>query len=347
MPLASDTTGIQAEPSVHYLVQSSLAMELVWALMIHEGEPDPENWPARAERFVRVPGLEERIAAFWADGDACFSELFIVAEREGVLYETDFERLLAGLEAGATAPPGAEAMPSETPADQDRFRARLARLRNDPEVRSAWLNLVREVWAAVSEQWGRDGRPAIGAYEWDLRGKFARSNSYTDLDALLMKCDFEGMLPRLVREYSATGKPVVLVASWFAHKTFVMGLDDTLLVGIAAPAGRVGPTAQTRNRARRFKALGDPTRLAMLESMARYPKTVGELAGEMGVAQPTVSNHVRILRDAGLIGPMEDEPRRLEPDPDALKCLADELLRAAAPRGDRAITQLDSDTPSM
>jgi hypothetical protein len=346
MPLVDETTLPPTEPPVRYLVESSPAMELVWALMIHEGEPDAERYPARAQRFAGTPGLEDRIAAFWGDGDPCFTELFIVAERAGVLCEPDVDRLMAGLEVGTTAPPGVEAMSSETAADGDRFRMRLGRLRDDPEVRSEWLKLVRDVWAAVSTQWGRDGRPAVGAYEWDLRGKFARSRSYSDLEALL-KCDFDGMLPRLVREYSTEGKPVVMVASLFARKTFVMGLDDCLLVGHAAPSGWVGPTAETRNRARRFKALGDPTRLAVLESTARYPKTVGELAGEMGVAQPTISNHVRILRDAGLIGPVQDEPRRLEPDPDALQCLAEELLRAAGPGGVGAITRMDTDMAAV
>jgi DNA-binding transcriptional ArsR family regulator len=340
MPLVDETSLPPSEPAVRYVVESSLAMELVWALMLHEGEPDVEAYPARAQRFAAAPGMEDRIAAFWGDGDPCFTELFLVAERAGVLYESDIERLLAGLEVGATAAPGAEAMSSETVADRDRFRTRLGRLRHDPQVRSEWLRLIRDVWAAVSAQWGRDGRPAVGAYEWDLRGKFARSRSYTDLQALL-QCDFEGMLPRLVRQYSAEGKPVVMVASWYARKTFVMGLDDCLLVGHATPAGWLGPTTETRNRARRFKALGDPTRLAVLESTARYPKTVGELAGEMGVTQPTVSNHVRILRDAGLIGPVIDEPRRLEPAPAALKCLAEELLRVAAPGADWPVTDRD------
>jgi DNA-binding transcriptional ArsR family regulator len=341
MPIANEVAAAPAEPAVRYLVKSSLVMELVWALMIHEGEPEPEAYPARAQRFAGAPGLPERVAAFWGDGDPCYTELFIVAERAGVLHEPDPERLWAGLEAGATAAPGVEAMSSETGADRRRFQDRLDRLRRDDDVRSAWLQLVKDVWSAVSEQWSRDGRQAVGAYEWDLRGKFARSHSYADLAALL-KCDLDGMLPQLVREYAGEGKPVVMVASWFARKTFVMGLDDCLLVGHAAPAGWVGPTAETRNRARRFKALGDPTRLAILESAARYPKTVGELAGEMGVAQPTVSNHVRILRDAGLLGPVNDEPRRMEPDPEALKCLADELLRVAAREGDGAVTGFDS-----
>ncbi|HUJ64468.1 MAG TPA: metalloregulator ArsR/SmtB family transcription factor [Acidimicrobiales bacterium] len=341
MPVVHDTPAAPPELQVRYVVKSSLVMELVWALMIHEGEPDPERYPARAKRFLAAPGLEDRIAAFWADGDPCFTELFIVAERADSIYESDPEHLWAALEAGTTAEPGREEMSSETPADRARYKQRLARLRDDPEVRAGWLQLIKDVWAAVAEQWGREGRPAVGAYEWELRGKFARSRSYSDLEALL-KCDFEGMLPRCVREYSAAGRPVVMVGSWFARKTFVMALDGCLLVGHIAPSGWVGPTAETRNRARRFKALGDPTRLAILESTARYPKTVGELAGEMGVAQPTVSNHVRILRDGGLIRPLDDEPRRLEPDSDALKCLAEELLRAASPGGDRYVTGLDS-----
>ena len=52
------------------------------------------------------------------------------------------------------------------------------------------------------------------------------------------------------------------------------------------------------------KALADPTRLMLLSLIARYrtmPMTVGDLAGQLGVSQPTVSGHLKLLREAGLV----------------------------------------------
>jgi DNA-binding transcriptional ArsR family regulator len=48
-------------------------------------------------------------------------------------------------------------------------------------------------------------------------------------------------------------------------------------------------------------ALGDPTRRAIFESLARRPKAVGELATELPVSRPAVSQHLRVLKEAGLV----------------------------------------------
>jgi DNA-binding transcriptional ArsR family regulator len=53
--------------------------------------------------------------------------------------------------------------------------------------------------------------------------------------------------------------------------------------------------------ARQLKALSDPTRLAMLEALSVAPLGVSELAQRFRVAQPTASNHVKLLREAGLV----------------------------------------------
>jgi DNA-binding transcriptional ArsR family regulator len=47
--------------------------------------------------------------------------------------------------------------------------------------------------------------------------------------------------------------------------------------------------------------LGDPTRRAIFERLARGPRSVGELAGELPVSRPAVSQHLRVLKDAGLV----------------------------------------------
>jgi DNA-binding transcriptional ArsR family regulator len=48
-------------------------------------------------------------------------------------------------------------------------------------------------------------------------------------------------------------------------------------------------------------ALGDPTRRAIFERLAQGPRSVGELAGELPVSRPAVSQHLRALKDAGLV----------------------------------------------
>jgi DNA-binding transcriptional ArsR family regulator len=50
-----------------------------------------------------------------------------------------------------------------------------------------------------------------------------------------------------------------------------------------------------------FSALADPTRRAILARLSRGEATVNELAEPFGLAQPTISKHLRVLEDAGLI----------------------------------------------
>ena len=48
-------------------------------------------------------------------------------------------------------------------------------------------------------------------------------------------------------------------------------------------------------------ALADPTRREIFERLAERPQAVGELAGGMPVSRPAVSQHLKVLKDAGLV----------------------------------------------
>jgi DNA-binding transcriptional ArsR family regulator len=60
-----------------------------------------------------------------------------------------------------------------------------------------------------------------------------------------------------------------------------------------------------------FTALGDPTRRAIFEQLRGGPRSVGELAGRLPVSRPAVSQHLRVLRDAGLVTDRKEGTRRL------------------------------------
>jgi DNA-binding transcriptional ArsR family regulator len=60
-----------------------------------------------------------------------------------------------------------------------------------------------------------------------------------------------------------------------------------------------------------LQALAEPRRLAILELLRDGERPVGELVGALGLSQPAVSKHLRVLRDAGLVEARVDAQRRL------------------------------------
>ncbi len=58
-------------------------------------------------------------------------------------------------------------------------------------------------------------------------------------------------------------------------------------------------------------ALGDPTRRAIFECLASGPRAVGQLASELPVSRPAVSQHLRVLKEAGLVTNRSDGTRRI------------------------------------
>jgi DNA-binding transcriptional ArsR family regulator len=58
-------------------------------------------------------------------------------------------------------------------------------------------------------------------------------------------------------------------------------------------------------------ALGDPTRRAIFERLGAGPRAVGELASELPVSRPAVSQHLKVLKEAGLVVDAKDGTRRL------------------------------------
>jgi DNA-binding transcriptional ArsR family regulator len=60
-----------------------------------------------------------------------------------------------------------------------------------------------------------------------------------------------------------------------------------------------------------FEALGEPRRLAIVEALRDGERPVGELVEALGLSQPAVSKHLRVLKDAGLVEVRVDAQRRL------------------------------------
>ena len=77
-----------------------------------------------------------------------------------------------------------------------------------------------------------------------------------------------------------------------------------------------------------WTALGDPTRRAIFERLAAGPCAVGELADEFPVSRPAVSQHLKVLKDAGLVIDERAGNRRIyRVNPDGLGVLRADLDR--------------------
>jgi DNA-binding transcriptional ArsR family regulator len=82
----------------------------------------------------------------------------------------------------------------------------------------------------------------------------------------------------------------------------------------------------TNREAGRWGALADGTRLAIVARLADRPLSVGELAAGLPVSRSAVSQHLRILKDAGLVQDVAAGTRRIyRLNPLALAALRDQL----------------------
>ena len=75
-----------------------------------------------------------------------------------------------------------------------------------------------------------------------------------------------------------------------------------------------------------WSALGDPTRRAIFERIAERPQAVVELARGLPVSRPAVSQHLKVLKDAGLVSDRQVKNRRIyQLNPDGLAELRTQL----------------------
>ena len=97
---------------------------------------------------------------------------------------------------------------------------------------------------------------------------------------------------------------------------------------VASSRRRAGRHSRAEQKVNGFDALGDPTRRAIFERLARGPLPVGALAEQLPVSRPAVSQHLRVLKLAGLVHDEADGTRRVyRVDPEGVRDLREQLDR--------------------
>ena len=245
-------------------------------------------------------GTEARVRSFWNDGVADFGEELVLADAAGEIASLEVDPLLSGIAEAAARGAGGLRLASENESDRMVFLQRLDRLRRSARLRRDYLGLLGDLWSKVGPAWQDEGRRLVELVTERYKRRIEKGASWDEI----VVSDSEHLsdhLPSLI-EKLAPIRAVTIVPSYFSGQGLVLDLPSGILVGVRATGTDEVTRARTDSVARRLKALADPTRLAIAHNLGARAMTVGEVAKAFGLAQPTVSNHVKILREAGLVG---------------------------------------------
>ncbi len=289
------TTGIRVSPSAPIELGFALyAMQHKWQRF--EAREPGIPWVAAA---AKVRGLRERVSSFWGDGGEC-GEIGILADRSGTLCDESIERFFDRFDAVAASTEPVPPLPTETEHEQAVLTARIERLAASPELRAGYLDLLKEVWSVLEPFWRRGGQEEARRIARDVRERITAANWRDVIECHLPRRDpFAGMVDDAIVHGRLTVVPLVLSPE--GGITFLF--PGTMLVAFGT---------ETRSRANRRKELAqrsanslklfsDPTRLTILMTLLQHEASITELADLLDVSQPTVSVHVKMLREAELL----------------------------------------------
>src|SRR5258708_257345 len=299
MPIQSERV-----PTVSIQVVPSAALELMWVLHGAGADHVLEGRFASTEpvRLAFAPTLR----SFWGDGVRGFGEMVVLAERSDSLHDADIHGFFAGAERAAASSAPTPSVLSESHAERTAIENRLAALRADPKVRARYISLLKEVWGAVRVEWEETGRAAVIAATRDWQRQLAEGISFRDLLQRTRLWPGRSDLEGLAEAAAAEGR-MVLTPGWFFGDIHVVELDGWMYLGRGIqPHSHDADLRHTADHvSKTMKAFADPTRLAILMWLAQKPASVTEVSRQFKLSQPTVSAHVQLLREAGVI---EDKP---------------------------------------
>jgi ArsR family transcriptional regulator len=298
-------------------VSPSAPSELAWLLDLLT-QTAPYAVPALAELEASLlPGIGafrepigRRFRRLWSeDSLAGCPELVPVAGLAGAILDDDVRRLFDWISSVADRTFEEPELMSEPPRDRPAIRVRIRRLQRSAEARQLYLEILQEVWRHASGAWLREGHQRV------LRACAAwseRLNAGVAIEDLvpprhpLTRAEQLGFDDLLMHRMEYAVSPLHFCMSG-GH---VADLGD--FVHIAVPASDLHPVRKVRDAmfvADRLRVLAEPTRVHILIQLFSAPAGVMEVARALRMSQPTVSGHVKVLRNAGLVQARKVGPR--------------------------------------
>jgi DNA-binding transcriptional ArsR family regulator len=287
-------------------VAPSAPSELAWLVTLLVSSR-PYAVPAVGELDQSLlPGLRSHQAAFrerfptiWNDGIDRVPELGYLAVATGTLLSEDPKPFLAALARFGKSESLKLRLLGESEGEAAAIQRRIDRLRGDGGLRESYVAFLGEVWSVAAEAWRKEGikRVRNACREWKRR-----LADGTPVEELLPPRHPLTRSPD--RERIQAALPAFVVSPlYFCMSGGLFGdAGDYLHVGV--PASDLHPVRQERDAAYvagRFRVLADPTRARLFISILSSPASVSEVAAGLRLPQSTVSDHLSVLRRAGLL----------------------------------------------
>ena len=295
-------------------VAVSAIVELEYALFAIPSAYEPGAKCGRLPELLQpATELSEAVASFWGDGYNEWAEMLLFAHRSGTLLDDRPVRFFAGLHRVMQEEFAVPELPSEPMEVRGILEARLQQLRSSADFRARYESLLHEVWAVLETYWEREGHANAQRMASALRERLAVR---PEVAPLLPKHHFalrEQFVPLVER--SLRREEVVLVPLALAGVGVLFFALPGALVIAFGPDAESGPQAareKAAEAAASFKVLSDPTRLAILKTLqGGCTMTVTDIARLYELSQPTVSVHMKALRQAGLVEAERQDGRTL------------------------------------
>jgi DNA-binding transcriptional ArsR family regulator len=189
---------------------------------------------------------------------------------------------------------------SESPAERELTAKRLERLRSDAGLRKRYVDVLHALWSDMQDDWEAKGRAAVAAEAQKWSRALESGSPYRQLLRLQHLWAPRPETDTFADAAEAEGN-LIMTPSWFGGQISVLEFDGLVYVGRGIQIGEPSLKQVATVVSSHIKALADPTRLAILLRLAREPASVTEIARQFGLSQPTVSAHVQVLREAGLL----------------------------------------------
>jgi DNA-binding transcriptional ArsR family regulator len=308
MPVFEDEGG-PPEPTVE--VRPSAVLELSW--LIHMPfSPHKREGARGSARTVAAAAddIRAELRDVWGDhGDCdCVPDISILAHRSETLLADEADSFLDGLDRAVRVTEPRPELLSETAEVRHATWERLERMRRDPALVRRYRTVLAHVWDLVRDDWEETGQRAVRRACRQWSDQIARGTP--PLELLPEKRLFRS--PELTQLIGLRSR-LVLTPLYFCSPRGGIVIDTTDFVHVGGPMQQVDGERVRREEseqvATRLKVLADGTRVGLLRQLTEEPATVMDLARRFGLAQPTVSNHVRLLRDAGLLDARRDGAR--------------------------------------
>jgi ArsR family transcriptional regulator, arsenate/arsenite/antimonite-responsive transcriptional repressor len=297
MQLADTTTPLSMPVEV---LGPSLPLDLSWCVHAAHSESLREAHPALGRLYAEHGDLLRRVLTFWPDGMPCLSEAQVIAHHAGALGVTDFPTFRTRAETTLGSISLDLELASETSEERSGIIARLAALQRSAELRRKYFDLLSEVWSLVAPWWESEGAPVVERTAADVRRTLGRGVKWHQIVTTECPSSFLEHLPEIIAR-SELGYPVVLAPCAFFGKGLYLELPGCILIGFGVQGAVQVARARTEQVVRPLRALADPTRLAIFGYLKGGPAAVGDIADAFFLSQPTVSVHVKRLREAGLV----------------------------------------------